>query len=87
MKFKVVPSITPVRPSAPEIKLTRFQAYQAASDADKAFTIELVRCFGSDAASARYQPRGTGEEGSALRTLSDAKIAADKAWSGAVFDS
>lgn len=59
-------------PYTPELK--PFQ------DADDAWSAELVRVFGNDSGTARYQPRGKGAEGSTLRKLHDAREAAREAW-------
>ena len=48
--------------------------------ADDAWSAELHRIFGKNAGQARYEPRGKGAEGSALRTLHDMRNAARVAW-------
>lgn len=55
-------------------------AHKAFAAADFAWSVELARVFGKDAGTARYQPRGKGEEGSDLRRLYDAFTAARIAW-------
>ena len=55
-------------------ELPTFQA------ADDAWGAELRRVFGKDAGQARYEPRGKGADGSALRRLHDARDAARLAW-------
>lgn len=59
-------------PFTPELK--PFQ------DADDAWSAELRRVFGADAATARYLDRGKGAEGSALRKLHDDREAARAVW-------
>ena len=59
-------------PYTPELK--PFQ------DADDAWSAELVRLFGKSAGDARYGARGKGEEGSKLRQLHDARMAAQSRW-------
>lgn len=55
--------------------LTKKEAYEAAIAADKAWSVELIRAFGKrDAGNARYEKRGRGEEGSALRATHDAWV-------------
>lgn len=48
--------------------------------ADDAWSAELHRVFGNDAGQARYEPRGTGEPGTELRRLYEARTAARAAW-------
>lgn len=55
-------------------ELTPFQA------ADDVWSIELQLTFGKEAGQARYEARGRGEEGSALRAAHDAREAARNAW-------
>lgn len=55
-------------------------AHNAFAAADKAWSAELERVFGRDAGTARYQPRGKGEDGSELRRLHDAFTATRIAW-------
>jgi hypothetical protein len=57
--------------------------YRAALAADEALSAELTRMYGKRAGDVRYTKAGKGEPGSALRGLSDAKLAADAAWRGA----
>ncbi len=52
-------------------------AFQAADDA---WSAELKKTFGKDAGQARYEPRGKGADGSALRRLHEAREAARVAW-------
>jgi len=59
-------------PFTPELK-----PYQ---DADDAWSAELKRVFGKDAGQARYEPRGQGEDGSALRMAYEARTAARVVW-------
>jgi len=56
---------------------TSHAAYYAALDADNAWQRELVKQFGARAGDVRYTETGQGAEGSTLRKLHDAKLAAD----------
>jgi hypothetical protein len=49
-------------------------------DADDAWSAELQRVFGKRAGDARYRPEGKGAEGSELRRLHNARMAARHAW-------
>lgn len=58
----------------------RDRAFAATLAAEDAWQAEMVRRFGRDACNARYLPKGKGEEGSPLRQLHDALVAARTAW-------
>ena len=62
-----------------EEKMTLFETYRAALAADDAYGAELRRVFGLRAGDVRYTKQGNGEQGSTLRALYAAKIAADAA--------
>ena len=51
-----------------------------AQQADDAWQAELVRVFGKDAGTARYQDRGKGEPSSILRKLHDDVVTTRDAW-------
>lgn len=53
------------------------QPFQAADDA---WSAELRRAFGRNAGQARYERRGRGDDGTALRRTHDAREAARAAW-------
>lgn len=53
---------------------------QAALRADNAWSAELARLFGKHAGDVRYTLAGKGDEGSKLRELHDARMAAHAAW-------
>ena len=55
---------------------------QPFQEADDAWSAELRRVFGKDSGQARYEPRGKGTDGSALRRLHDAREAARSLWHG-----
>lgn len=69
-------------PYARPIVATRAELMAIAYAADDAYTDELVRLFGKRAGEVRYTSEGKGKPGSTLRRLSDAKLAADRAWRG-----
>lgn len=48
--------------------------------ADDNWSAELVKVFGKDSGQARYEPRGKGEEGSALRVAYEAREHARAVW-------
>jgi hypothetical protein len=54
-------------------------------DADDAWGDELRRVFGKRSAEARYTALGHGEEGSNLRRLHDARMAAQAAWHASAY--
>ena len=56
--------------------MTTYDAYRAFATADEDWHRELARQFGRHAGDARYEPRGKGEPGTALRTAFDARMAA-----------
>lgn len=58
-------------------------AATAFNDADLNWHHALVDAFGNDAGQARYEPRGKGEEGTALRAAYEAREAARTAWEAA----
>lgn len=53
--------------------------YKEAAEAEAAWTLELERAFRHDAGNARYDARGQGAPGSALRAAADRWTRADKA--------
>jgi hypothetical protein len=55
-------------------------AHKAYAEAEKLWEEALEARFGKNAGDARYDHRGKGEEGSALRRLYDAYMAANRAW-------
>lgn len=55
-------------------------ALQTYSKAEALWDAALEAKYGDDAGDARYDERGKGEEGSALRKLYDAYMAANNAW-------
>lgn len=61
--------------------MNRLEATQAFNNADEVWSAELVRQFGKrSACNARYQPRGRGKPGSALRAKYEAREEARKAF-------
>ena len=54
--------------------------YAAYLEAELAWEAELRRSFGRETLQARYNPEGRGDDGSKLRELSDARIAAFTIW-------
>jgi hypothetical protein len=58
---------------------------QPFQQADDAWSAELKAVFGKHAGQARYEPRGKGAEGSALRTLHDAREMARAAWHASAY--
>jgi len=54
--------------------------YAAYLEAELAWEAELRRSFGRETFQARYNPEGRGENGSKLRELNDARIAAFTIW-------
>jgi len=59
---------------------SRRGAFGAFSAADDAWGAELRRVFGRAACDARYDSRGKGAGGSALRRLHDARMEAMREW-------
>jgi hypothetical protein len=58
----------------------RLALYRAALAADDVWGTALQKVFGAGAGDARYRKIGEGEEGSELRRLYEAKLAADRAF-------
>ena len=56
------------------------RAYREFYAADRAWAAELEREFGGDAGTARYQSRGQGSPGSALRAAAEEYTRAGAAW-------
>ncbi|MGH6718762.1 MAG: hypothetical protein ACREER_05540, partial [Alphaproteobacteria bacterium] len=63
-----------------ESTMTKIEAMAEFQAADDAWSAELGRQFGRESGDVRYQSRGKGDVGSALRALYDAFHAKRRVW-------